>query len=58
VRTIEGKTFKIGSGFTDKQRTSPPQIGAIITYKYNGLTDRGIPRFARFWRTKLPQENK
>jgi DNA ligase-1 len=58
VRTIEGKTFKIGSGFSDEQRTSPPQIGAIVTYKYNGLTDRGIPRFARFWRTKLPQENK
>ncbi len=57
VKTIDGITFKIGSGFTDKQRVSPPQIGAVITYKYNGLTDRGIPRFARFWRIKSNKES-
>ncbi|MEW6993546.1 DNA ligase [Colwelliaceae bacterium MEBiC 14330] len=55
VRTIDGKTFKIGSGFTDQQRLSPPKLGTIITYKYNGLTDKGIPRFARFWRVKTTE---
>ena len=58
VRTSEGIIFKIGSGFTDKDRISPPAIGQIITYKYNGLTQSGIPKFARYWRikTKLVQE--
>ncbi len=52
VKTKDGIIFKIGSGFTDKQRAVPPEVGTIITYKYNGLTERGIPRFARFWRIK------
>ena len=52
VKTAAGIIFKIGSGFSDYQRTNPPEIGTIITFKYNGLTQAGIPRFARFWRIK------
>jgi len=52
VKTIDGITFKIGSGFNDYQRAHPPKIGSVITFKYNGLTNAGIPRFARFWRIK------
>jgi DNA ligase-1 len=52
VETVDGIVFKIGSGFSDVQRTNPPKVGTIITFKYNGLTDAGIPRFARFWRIK------
>jgi len=52
VKTSKGIIFKIGSGFNDYQRAHPPKIGSIITFKYNGLTDAGIPRFARFWRIK------
>jgi DNA ligase-1 len=44
--------FKIGSGFSDMQRRNPPPIGTIITFKYFGLTARGIPRFASFLRIK------
>ncbi|PVX32734.1 DNA ligase-1 [Pasteurella langaaensis DSM 22999] len=44
--------FKIGSGFTLKQRTNPPPIGSVITYKYRGLTNSGKPRFATYWREK------
>jgi DNA ligase-1 len=29
-----GVSFKVGSGFDDKGRRSPPKIGSIITYKY------------------------
>jgi len=47
-----GLQFKIGSGFSDMQRRSPPSIGTIITFKYYGLTARGIPRFASFLRIK------
>ncbi|PCH97265.1 MAG: DNA ligase [Gammaproteobacteria bacterium] len=52
VKTSEGIVFKIGSGFTDKERYNPPVIGSIITFKYNGKTQAGIPRFARFFRIR------
>jgi DNA ligase-1 len=52
VKTAEGIIFKIGSGFTDKERLQPPAIGSLITFKYNGKTQAGIPRFARFFRIR------
>jgi DNA ligase-1 len=52
VKTSNGVIFKIGSGFSDYQRANPPEIGTIITFKYNGLTQAGKPRFARFWRVR------
>ena len=42
--------FKIGSGFKLEDRTNPPPIGSQISYKYRGLTNKGKPRFATFWR--------
>jgi DNA ligase-1 len=55
VKTTEGIVFNIGSGFTDKERHKPPRIGSLITFKYNGKTQAGIPRFARFFRVRKPQ---
>jgi DNA ligase-1 len=52
VELNSGLQFKIGSGFSDLQRYEPPPIGTIITFKYFGLTARGIPRFASFLRIK------
>lgn len=52
VRTEEGKEFFIGSGFSDKEREQPPAMGNVITYRYQGLTDSGIPRFAVFLRIR------
>jgi DNA ligase-1 len=48
VRRPDGLQFRIGSGFSDAQRAHPPPIGSQVTYRYNGLTARGTPRFARF----------
>ncbi|MBR2494356.1 hypothetical protein [Helicobacter sp.] len=42
--------FKIGSGFSDKERQDPPPLGSIITYKFYGTTKNGLPRFAVFHR--------
>lgn len=42
--------FKIGSGFNLEERTNPPPIGSVITYRYRGLTNSGKPRFATYWR--------
>lgn len=52
VCEFEGKQFKIGSGLSDDLRHNPPPIGTIISFKYQGLTHNGIPRFPRFWRIK------
>ncbi|WP_219702826.1 DNA ligase [Marinomonas lutimaris] len=52
VEMPSGVRFKIGSGFSDKERNTPPNIGDYIVYKYHGFTERGIPRFASFQRLR------
>ena len=44
--------FKLGTGFSDAQRQSPPAIGMRVTYRFRGLNDSGIPRFASFMRVR------
>ena len=41
-------TFAVGTGLTDVQRQNPPAIGSLITFRYQELTDRGVPRFPSF----------
>jgi DNA ligase-1 len=48
VRLASGKEFSIGTGFSDKQRESPPAIGATVTFKYQELSDGGVPRFPSY----------
>lgn len=50
VETPEGRRFRIGTGFTDAQRSAPPAIGSMITYRYRELTSSGLPRFASYLR--------
>ena len=45
-----GIEFKIGSGFDDKQRRNPPKLGSRVTFKYQGLSNSGKPRFPIFMR--------
>ena len=47
-----GTIFKIGSGLSDEQRTNPPKMGSIITYKFQNLTANGKPRFPIFLRVR------
>lgn len=44
--------FRIGSGFTDAERNHPPAVGSVITYRYRGVTEKGLPRFATFLRVR------
>ena len=44
--------FKLGTGFSDAQRQNPPAVGSEVTYRYRGLNDSGIPRFASFMRVR------
>jgi DNA ligase 1 len=48
VQLANGKLFSVGTGLSDKQRASPPAIGALIKFRYQELTDGGIPRFPSF----------
>jgi DNA ligase-1 len=52
VRTPDGRRFAIGSGFSDAERAHPPAIGSWVTYRFNGLTNSGLPRFVRFLRMR------
>ncbi len=52
VQHADGREFRLGSGLTDAQRYAPPPIGSLVTYRYNGLTSKGLPRFARFLRIR------
>jgi len=52
VETEDGLRFKIGTGFSDEERSNPPAIGSVITYKYFGFTNKDTPRFASFLRVR------
>ncbi len=52
VETAGGVRFRLGSGFSDQQRQRPPAPGTVVTYRYNGETSGGKPRFARFLRVR------
>ena len=51
----KAKRFKLGTGLSNAQRQNPPAIGSQVTYRYRGLTDSGIPRFASFMRLREDQ---
>jgi DNA ligase 1 len=42
--------FKLGTGFSDAQRRSPPAVGSWVTFRYRGTTNKGVPRFASLLR--------
>lgn len=52
VRTPDGRRFAIGSGFSDADRADPPPVGSWVTYRFNGFTHKGLPRFVRFLRRR------
>jgi DNA ligase-1 len=48
VETPEGKRFSVGTGLSDREREDPPPIGEIITYRYQELSEGGVPRFPSY----------
>ncbi len=47
---VKPKRFKLGSGLTDAVRRDPPPLGSWVTFRYRGLTEQGVPRFASYLR--------
>jgi len=52
LKLENGHIFKVGSGFTDQLRKSPPKVGSVITFKYYGFTKNRTPKFASFLRIR------
>jgi DNA ligase-1 len=44
--------FKLGAGFSDAERQDPPVVGSLVTYRFRGLNNSGVPRFASFMRVR------
>lgn len=43
-----GTQFLLGCGLSDAERRNPPAIGSTVTFRYQELTNRGVPRFPFF----------
>lgn len=52
VQLADGTEFSVGTGFSDKQRENPPEVGSTITFRYQELSDGGVPRFPSFVRLR------
>jgi DNA ligase-1 len=48
VEMANGTRFCLGTGFPDAQRERPPLVGTVVQFKYQELTDGGVPRFPSF----------
>ncbi len=46
--TADGTRFSVGTGLSDEERRSPPPVGSLITYRYQELSDDGVPRFPSY----------
>lgn len=48
VELPNGIQFSVGTGLSDKERQAPPPIGSMITFRYQELSDIGVPRFPSY----------
>ena len=56
VQLPDGTKFSVGTGFSDHQRENPPPVGSTVTFRYQELTDGGVPRFPSFVRVHTGQQ--
>ncbi len=48
VELADGTRFAVGTGFADREREAPPGVGSVITFRYQELSDGGVPRFPSY----------
>lgn len=48
VKLSNGTEFSVGTGFSDRERENPPAVGSVITFRYQELSDAGVPRFPSY----------
>ncbi len=44
----DGTVFNVGTGLSDAERNDPPPIGTIVTFRYQELSNDGVPRFPSY----------
>jgi DNA ligase-1 len=52
VELSDGTRFSVGTGFSDAERGAPPPVGSVVTFRYQELSDGGVPRFPSFVRMR------
>lgn len=50
VQLPDGTEFSVGTGLSDREREDPPAIGSTVTFRYQELSNAGVPRFPSFLR--------
>jgi DNA ligase len=48
VEMSDGIRFAVGTGLSDAERLSPPPLDTWVAFRFQGLTDGGVPRFPVF----------
>lgn len=48
VKLPNGTRFSVGTGLSDQERVNPPAVGSIITFRYQELSEGGVPRFPSY----------
>ncbi len=58
VQLPDGTEFSVGTGLSDAERAAPPPVGSVVTFRYQELSDGGVPRFPSFVRICKMGETK
>lgn len=58
VRLADGTDFAIGTGFSDRERENPTAVGATVTFRYQELSEAGVPRFPSWVGVRLDTVTK
>src|SRR6185369_6822442 len=48
VELADGTRFSVGTGLSDAERRAPPPLGSVITFRYQELSEAGVPRFPSY----------
>ncbi len=48
VQLKDGTRFSVGTGLSDRERAQPPPLGTLITFRYQELSEDGVPRFPSY----------
>jgi DNA ligase-1 len=56
VELRNGTRFSVGTGLSDAERENPPALGSIITFRYQELSNDGVPRFPSYVGVRMDAE--
>ena len=48
VELEDGTKFAVGTGFSNAERENAPPVGSVITFRYQELSEGGVPRFPSY----------